>query len=178
MANAAQAAPSLPHGLNAQQVEEFQRYLAAQAMIKKAYGMRAALPHSIGNDDSSRVLLDSGATFHFTGEIGKDGIQPAAPVEVTTAGGIGSFDNGVTQIENGQVGSLNAKYAPGSLPAAGLGKLIRELKLDFRWSWRDFDNPLLVDADGEAFNINVESDCPFLAASAAKRKDAPIMPSV
>jgi len=178
IANAAQAAPSPLHDLNAQQVAEFQRYLAAQAMIKKAYGMRAALPHKIGNDDSSKVLLDSGATFHFTGQIGKDGIQAAPPVEVTTAGGIGTFDNGETQIENGQVGSLNAKFAPGALPAAGLGKLIRELKLDFRWSWRDFHNPILVDDDGEAFNINVESDCPFLAASATKRKDAPIVPSV
>jgi len=173
LANAAPSiAPSSASALLGSQVEEFQRYLAAQALIKKAYGMRAAA-HGGDQHDSSMILLDSGSTFHFTGVKGKSGITPAPPIAVTTASGDGCFDNGVTDIENSQVGSLQAQYAPGALPAAGLGKLIRELKLDFHWSWRDFDNPLLVDVDGEPLNIRVDADCPFLAASAALSSSEP-----
>ena len=50
-----------------------------------------------------------------------------------------------------------------------MGKLIRDLRLEFTWSWRDFQNPVLVDEDGNVFDLKVESDCPFLAASAAQK---------
>ena len=86
-------------------------------------------------------------------------------VNVTTAGGVEAFNNGETTIENSQVGSLKAKFAPGALSAAGMGKLLKDLRLDFGWSWRDFENPFLVDEDGVRYEVKVEADCPFLAAS-------------
>ena len=101
--------------------EEFQRYLAAQTLIKNAYGCRA--DSTIASIASDLVLLDTGSTFHFTGKVGEGGIVDAPPVNVTTAAGEEAFDNGETTIENSQVGTLKAKYAPGALSAAGMGKL-------------------------------------------------------
>ena len=42
------------------------------------------------------------------------------------------------------------------------GKLLKDLRLDFAWNWRDFENPLLVDEDGVRYEMKVEADCPFL----------------
>ena len=92
-------------------------------------------------------MLDTGSTFHFTGKVGEGGIIDAPPVNVTTAAGEEAFNFGETTIENSQVGSLKAKFAPGALSAAGMGKLLKDLRLDFAWSWRDFENPLLVNED-------------------------------
>ena len=83
------------------------------------------------------------------------------PLDVITAAGIECFNKGETTIENSQLGSLTAKYAPGALKAAGMGKLIRDLRLDFKWSWRDFLNPFLVDEFGNEYELKVEADCPF-----------------
>ncbi len=64
------------------------------------------------------LLLDSGATFHFSGEIGKGGVLLAPSVDVKTAEGIATFDKGITSMENQQIGYLVAKYAPGAPRAA------------------------------------------------------------
>ena len=86
MANAAVPIAAPPQ-ISPQQYEEFQRYLTAQALIKKAYGCRAASIFDSGVD-SSDILLDTGSTFHFSGEIGEGGLRDAPPVDVITAAGV------------------------------------------------------------------------------------------
>ena len=93
----------------------------------------------------------------------------APPLDVTTAAGVECFNKGETTIENSQVGTLAAKYAPGALRAAGMGQLIKDLKLVFSWSWRDFENPVLGDEFGNTYQLEVEADCTFLAASAMRK---------
>ena len=68
------------------------------------------------------------------------------------------------------MGTLQTHFAPGAPTTAGLGNLIKDLKLDFAWSWRDFENPVLMTVGGVPVPVRVEADCPFLEASAKSRK--------
>ena len=151
-ANVASSVPA-----ESQQHAAFSR---AQALLRQQFGLEACATRT--RDDE--VLLDSGATFHFSGR--RDGLRPLEkPIDIWTAVGPTQFTE-QTQICNGQLANpLEACYSEGAPDAAALGKLIREYKLHYSWSYDDFDHPLLIDSIGNKFRVRVEADCPILCRS-------------
>ena len=132
----------------------------AQALLRQQFGLEACATRM--RDDE--LLLDSGATYHFSGR--REGIRLLdKPIDIWTAVGPTQFTE-QTQICNGQLAApLEACYSEGAPDAAALGKLIREYKLHYSWSYDDFDHPLLIDSLGNKFRVRVAAGCPILCRS-------------
>jgi len=134
----------------------FQR---AQALLKQQFGLEACARQPRDDDD---LLLDSGATFHFSGR--RRSVRPIdEPINIWTATGPVQFTES-TQMCNAQLPEpLEACFSEGAPDAAGMGKLIKQYKLHFSWSYDDYDRPLLIDSGGNKFRVRVEADCPILS---------------
>ena len=65
--------------------------------------------------------------------------------------------------------ALPAKFAPGALRAAGMGKLIKDLRIDFPGVGDFMKTHSLGYEFGNFFQFKVEADCPFLAASVFRK---------
>ena len=133
-------------------------YQRAHALLKQQFGL-SACGMTVRDDD---LLLDSGATFHFSGR--RDNVRPLEkPVEIWAATGPVVLTEGTT-LHNSQLPApLDACYTEGAPDAAALGRLIRQYKLNFSWNYDDFEHPLLVDSGGKEFMVRVEADCPILS---------------
>jgi len=144
--------------------DQFAKFLAAQKAVKDAFGAICTNP---AHTSSNELLLDSGATYHFTGSKQGELLELADPVKVVGANGLTEFSQG-TLMTNAQLAQpLTAMFSPGAPRAASMGKLLKAYKLKFEWDWRDFDEPLLVHTEtGERLMVKVESDCPILASAA------------
>ena len=164
---ASTAASSLPSSASAADVESFRRFQAAHAAVKKAYGMKAA-----NFSQSDALLLDSGATWHITGQKHAQVHPLAQPVTISTVQGdvqVGECatiaNNQLQSLINADNSNLEAIHVPGAPEVGSLGKLIKDYKLTFTWRWDDYESPMLVDVEGRQLTVSVESDCPMLAAA-------------